>query len=337
MPKQPGDNVGKVGPYGIGGERDVRVRAVAGVAAIERVLQTIDVELKVVPKIGRLRLYYDRRDNRFEWRWWEAVSRLRRVGVRLDEKLFLQLRPTTRAKVNSVQRLLDVRVTAVAVLRVAEWALTGGAEWREETVTLRWSSGQLRRAVWAFQLSGGIGRRGDVKVLDGVECGYLDVVNRLNIGQEPHGWRGEVTEGVKHIVKEMQMEDEKLVGLQGMLRKWLRLYYAVGTDSWMLRQMIGPKRSRHVSEEVCERLLMKIEEHERKIVENVLKGIQRRRRVKRLLHILATLGEVAQKWPGGQWQLRGEQGGGRSSAWVATAGNHGMSVITDGKAEGQRT
>jgi hypothetical protein len=335
MPKRPGDDVGQVGPYGMGGERDVRVRAVAGVAAIERVLQTISVELKAVPRISRLRLYYDRRDNRFEWRWWEARWRSKRAGHRLQEEQLRGLRPSTKARVAGVQLLLDVRSAAVAVLRVAEWTLQHGPDWQEQTVTLRWAAGNMRRVVWSFLLSGGVPRRGNVQVFDGVESGHLDVVNKLNIGCEPHGWRGEMTEGVKHIVTAIQREDEELMRLQESLRGWLRLYYDGRRDSWIVRQMIGPKRSRYVSDEVCERLMENMIEGERRVLHQVKEAMQRRRRLKRVLHVLATLGEAAQKWPGGQWQLRGERGAGRSAAWVATAGSHGMSVIKEGMAEGQ--
>ena len=321
--------------YSVGGERDVRLRAVAAVAAIERVLQTIDVELKARPRISRLRLYYDRRDKRFEWRWWKAMWRSTRAGHRLEEEQLKGLRPSTKARVAAVEQLLKVRESAVSVLRMAEVLLTRGTDWDEQTVTLRWTAGERRRVVWAFQLSGGIARRGNVEEMDGVESGYLDVVNRLNVGGQPHGWRGELTEGVTHIVKNVQAEDEKLVGLQSNLRRWLRLYYAAGRDSWVIRQMIGAKRSRHVTEEVCERLMGKVVEEERVVVEKVLEGMRRRRRLKRILHVLATLGEAAQKWPGGQWQLRGERGGGETAVWVATAGGHGVAVIKNGVAEGQ--
>lgn len=323
------------GPYAIGGERDVRQRAVAGIAVIERVLQAVEAELKARSRIGRLRLYYEKRDDRFEWRWWESAKRSRRVGTCVDQERLSMLRPLAQAKVRSVQRLLEVRASARAVLRLVEWAVMSGDKWGEQTVTLRWSSGDLRRTIWLFLLSGGIVRRGAVQPLDGVESGYAAVVGRLNMGSQPQGWRGELTEGVKCVVDEIQRIDERLLELQRRLQGSVRVYYGKQRDTWMVRQIFGPQRSRHVSNKAGRGLIEKVKEGERDGLERVLEGIERRKRLKRVLHLIGVVGEAMQHWPGGQWQLRGETGDGRAAVWVATATDRGRSVIKDGAAVGQ--
>lgn len=323
------------GPYAIGGERDVRVRAVAAIAAIERTVQVVERELKARPRIGLLRLRYHKRDDRFEWRWLEASRRTSPLSGGLQDERLQVLRPSTRAKVESVQRLLSVRAAAIAVLRMTEWGLGHGDKWGEQTVTLRWSSGEFRRAIWGVLLSGGIMRRGKVRPLDGVESGHAPVMETLNVGDEPQGWRGEVTEGVRCVVEEMRRIDEQLEAVQRQLRGGVRLYYCDKLDSWMLRQLMGPRLSRYLNDEVARKLLCKLLEQERGLVEKALEGIERRKRLKRVLHLVATLGEAAGHWPGGQWQLRGERGAGQAATWVATVTERGMSVIQDGATAGQ--
>ena len=319
-----------VAPYAIGGARDVRLRAVAGVTQIERVLETVNRELRAVPRIGRLKLRYHRRNNYFEWRWREARRRSTVAGYRFSQEQLAVLRQSTRTKVEAVQRVLDVRTAAIGVLRLIEWALDTGENWQEQTVTLRWSCGERRRAVWGFLLSGGIVRRGNVNPLDGVESGYSAEVKRLSVSVAPEGWRGEVTGAVRYAVEELCRIDDQLKGLQGSLRAWLRMYYNVGTDTWTVRQLFGPKRSRYVADEACERLMGKLIEQEREILDKAVATMRRRRRLKRLLHVVAGIGEAAQHWPGGTWQLRGEGNGEVSAVWVATALKRGMSMIREG-------
>lgn len=333
MLKQAEQGVGPT-PYAIGGERDVRRRAVTAIAPIERVLQAVEAELKGQPRVGRLRLRYHQRSNHFEWRLSEAVRRTSSLSGGLQDEQLRRLRPSTRAKVESVRRLLGVRAAAIAVLRLTEWALTHGEKWSEQTVTLRWSSGEFRRAIWGAMLSGGIMKRGGVRPLDGMESGHVALVQSLNVGTEPQGWRGEATEGVKCVVEEMRRIDEQLEDMQRQLRGGVRVYYCEKLDSWMLRQLIGPRLSRHLSDESGRRVLNKVREQERGVVEKVLDGIERRKRLKRVLHLVAIMGEAAQQWPGGHWQLRGERGAGQAAAWVASATERGMSVIERGVAVG---
>lgn len=321
-------------PYAIGGERDVRVRAVAAVSAVERAVHEMERQLKAIRAIGRLRLQYDRRENRFRWRWWEAPKRARPMGARLSWEQLRGLRDSTKSKVWAVQQLLEARRAGMTVLQLAQWAMATGVDWQEQTVTLRWSRGDRRRATWGFLLSGGMMRRGNVGPMDAVESGHAEAVNRINIG--PHeAWRGEITAGVEYIVQDLQRIDESLTNAKQALRRWLRLYYSIASDTWQFRQIWGPRRSRYVSQEVLTRLMGKVTEHERGVLEQARLVMERRWRMKRLLHVLATLGEAAQRWPGGVWQLRGEQGGEKSSAWVATVADHGVSVIDHGVTVGQ--
>jgi len=144
-----------------------------------------------------------------------------------------------------------------------------------------------------------------------------------------------VAEGVKYVVEEMGRIDEQLEDMQRQLRAGVRVYYCEKLDSWMLRQLIGPRLSRYLNDVNGRKFLSKVREQEREWVEKTLDGIERRKRLKRVLHVMAILGEAAQQWPGGQWQLRGEGGGGKAAAWVVTTTRQGVSVIQDGVTVGQ--
>lgn len=328
MQKQGEQGLGPKAPYAIGGDRDVRVRAVAAVAGIEQVVQEVEGQLRTVKAIGKLRLHYDQREQRFQWRLWEGPKRTRGIGTRLSDEHWRTLRESTRKKVQAVQRLLDARHAGRNVLRLVEWAMMAGAEWAEQTVTLRWQCGDRRRAMWGFLLSGGVIRRGGVVPLDGVESGYTEAIQRLNV-RCPLGWRGEVTSGVEHVVAELGNIDEGLGKAKEALHRWLRLYYDVGRDTWQLRQMWGPQQSRYVSQQRLTTLTGVLEK-EKRVLEQVVAAMERRRRVKRVLNVLMTLGDAAKEWPAGEWQIRGEQGGQKTAAWVATATQRGVSVIDAG-------
>jgi len=326
MLRQREQSVGPKASYAIGGDRDVRVRAVAAVAVIEQAVQEVERQLRAVKRIGRLRLQYNQREQRFRWRLWEGPRRTAVIGARLSPEHWRKMRGATQKKVQTVERLLDARQAGRNVLRLVEWALLAGMEWAEQTVTLRWQCGDLRRAMWGFLLSGGVMRRGGVVPLDGVEAGYAEAIQRLNVRRQV-GWRGEVTSGVEHVVVELSSIDEELGRAKQALRRWVRLYYDRGRDTWQLRQMWGPNRSRYVSHEKVTGLIAKVVEEEKGVLEQVVVAMERRRQVKRLLNVLMTLGEAAQQWPAGTWQIRGERGGQGTATWVATATQRGVSVI----------
>jgi hypothetical protein len=93
--------------------------------------------------------------------------------------------------------------------------------------------------------------------------------------------------------------------------------------------MWGPQQSRYVSQQRLTTLTGLLEK-EKMVLEQVVAAMERRRRVKRVLNVLMTLGDAAKEWPAGEWQIRGEQGGQKTAAWVATATQRGVSVIDDG-------
>lgn len=320
-------------PYAIGGDRDVRGRAVAAIARIEQAAYDLELQLRAVKRIGRLRLQYDRREQRFRWRLWEGPRRTPAIGTRLSSEHWRTLRDSTKTKVQAVQRWLDARDAGRSVLRLAEWAMLAGAEWAEQTVTLRWQCGDRRRAMWGFLMSGGVIRRGGVVPMDSVESGYAEAIQRLNVRRHV-GWRGEVTSGVEHAVEELDNIDEELGRAKQALQRWLRLYYDVGRDTWQLRQMWGPNRSRYVSQQRLTTLTGKVLEEEKRVLDRVVAAMERRRRIKRLLSVLMTLGEAAQQWPAGVWQIRGEKGGERTATWVASATQRGVAVIDNGRTIG---
>jgi hypothetical protein len=158
------------------------------------------------------------------------------------------------------------------------------------------------------------------------------MVERLTV-QRPEQWRGEVMGGVEHGVQAMEGIDRQLQGHKHELRNFVRLYYRPRTDAWELRQITGPRKSRYLSEETTANLMAKLSELEQQRVGQVVELMGRRKKVKRMLQMIATLVEAAACWPGGTWQLRGEAPG--HAGWTATTTAYGLAIVTDGTVSGQ--
>lgn len=319
-------------PYAINGTRDVRVRAVQGVASIEWVRTMVDQQLKACSTIGPLGLYYNRQHDVFQWRIREHIRRSRSVTEDDWETLRKKCRLSTLRKLEQVEWMLSVRASARSVLRLVEWVLTHGETWREQAVTLRWACGENRRAIWGCLLSGGMMRRGQVREEDGRISGQLQVVERLAV-RRPQQWRGEVMGGVEHAVQAMDGIDRQLQQHKEELRNFVRLYHQSQIDTWQLRQITGPRKSRYLSEEKAIGLMAKLPELEQRRVGQVVELMGRRKRVKRMLRMIATLVEAAACWPGGTWQLKGEAPG--QAGWTVTTTAHGLAVVTNGATSGQ--
>src|SRR5574337_144961 len=319
-------------PYARGGERDVRRQAVQGVASIEWVRTVVDQQLTACSTIGPLRLCYYPQHDVFQWRVREQMRRSRSLTEGDWEALRRKCRLNTRRKLEQVESMLAVRASARAVLRLTEWALTHGETWQEQTVTLRWAYGDNRRAIWGCFLSGGMMRRGQVREEDGRISGQLQVVERLTV-QRPEQWRGEVMGGVEHEVEAIEGINRQLQEHKQELRNFVRLYYHPQIDTWQLRQITGPRKSRYLSEETTASLMAKLPELERRRVGQVVELMGRRKKVKRMLRMIATLVEAAACWPGGTWQLKGEAPG--HAGWTATTTAYGLAVVTNGATSGQ--
>lgn len=320
-----------VEPYAINGSRDVRTRAVQAVAEIEWVRTLVDQRLKACSTIGPLALYYYSQRDAFQWRLREHMRRSRSLTEADWEMIQRKCRPNTLRTLEQAKTLLAVRASAKGVLRLVEWALTYGETWREQTVTLRWAYGEDRRAIWGHLLSGGAIRRGMVREEDGRESGQLQVVESLMV-KRPEQWRGEVTRGVEYAVEALAAIDRQLQEHKEQLTRFIRLYYHPKLDTWELRQITGPNKSQYLSEEIASCLAVKQPEVERQRVDQVVELIGQRKRVKRMLRLIATLAEAAAYWPGGRWQLRGEAAG--RLAWTATTVKHGLTIVTNGRAVG---
>src|SRR5574337_260132 len=319
-------------PYARGGERDVRRQAVQGVARIEWVRTMVDQQLKACSTMGPLRLYYYSQHDVFQWRVREQMRRSRSLTEGDWEELRRKCRLSTWRKVEQAKSMLAIRASARAVLQLVEWALIYGETWQEQTVTLRWACGENRRAIWGGLLSGGLIRRGQVREEDGRISGQLQVVERLTV-QRPEQWRGEVMGGVEHGVEAIEGINRQLQEHKDELRNFVRLYYRPQTDAWELRHITGPRKSRYLSEEKALELMAKVPELEQRRVSQVVELMGRRKKVKRMLRMIATLIEAAACWPGGIWQLRGEAGG--HAGWTATTTRHGLAVVKNGATSGQ--
>lgn len=139
--------------------------------------------------------------------------------------------------------------------------------------------------------------------------------------------------GVEHEVEAIEGINRQLQEHKQELRNFVRLYYHPQIDTWQLRQITGPRKSRYLSEETTASLMAKLPELERRRVGQVVELMGRRKKVKRMLRMIATLVEAAACWPGGTWQLKGEAPG--HAGWTATTTAYGLAVVTNGATSGQ--
>jgi len=317
--------------YTAGGARDPRIRAVQGVAKVESVLAVIEEGLLPtkhggrLKRIGRLVLKYERREQRFRWRrrlgpgQWEDIGR----WVPIDIKR--RLRAGTRAKVEGVERWLEIREMGVVVLRLIDLCVVEGSGWKEKTVQVRWKKSDFPRMVtWSFMLNGGSLRMGGAMVEGGPPVKYQSDVTRLMDGRGSHVEGGPVTVGTERLVGKIGQADARLKQLKVELRGAVRIYYDYTRDTFQIRQVMGKGWSKYHGKTVDTTLMRLLTEAERARVAEAVDVLAERGRMKRALQVIAAVADVMNRWPGGVWQIKGTEGGGLPAKWAAEITEHGV-------------
>lgn len=318
-------------PYALGGSRDPRVRAIRGAAMIEETVET--VESLILPlrqggrlkRIGRLALRYERGQQHFRWRWKVGPRNWEDVGRRVPFHVRRRLRAGTRAKVDGVERWLDIREIGVKALRLIVWCTEQGGTWTENVVTLRWRSDLPRGVCWSFMLSGGRLQRGGVLTEQGPSGQFQYDIETLMRGRPRHD-EGEVTGLAKELVRKLHAVDARLHQLRKDLRGVIRIYYGDERDTFQMRQVTGKGWSIYHGQQVGKEVMGWLTLAERPRVQEAVSILAERTQLKRALQVIATIGEAMRKWPGGVWQMRGERGKGEPAKWVAQITKRGVLV-----------
>jgi hypothetical protein len=149
--------------YPVGGDRDVRVRAVLGTHRLEMGVELLEKGLRAITSVGRvLRLRFHARDQRFEWRQRIRDSRGRTVawrvvGARVPEEIRRTLWAETRSRVDGVEQWTAMRQDARSVLNLVDWLVAHGREWRAALLQVTWEGeGRIGRVHWTFRADGAV-------------------------------------------------------------------------------------------------------------------------------------------------------------------------------------
>lgn len=323
--------VREIRDYTPGGAKDPRIRAVQGVAKIEEVLAVIEEGLLPtkhggrLKRIGRLVLRWERGQQHFRWRRRMGAREWEDIGRRVPNEIKWKLRPGTRAKVEGVERWLDIREVGILALRLVDLCVVDGIGWKEKTVQVRWKRSDFPRGVtWSFFLSGGWLRKGGALAEGGPPVQYQSDVTQLMDGRGGMGGGGPVTVGTERMVGKIGQMTARLHQLKSELHGAVRIYYDYTRDTFQIRQVMGKGWSTYHGKTVDATLMRLLSDAERARVAEAVDVLDERGRTKRALQIIATIAEVMTRWPGGVWQMKGRSGAKLPASWVTEITEHGV-------------
>ncbi len=325
--------------YAVGGERDVRVRAVAGTHRVELVLLQLERWLRRTRGVGRtLRLHYQQRDDRYVWRHRvrdvageqrllrlgeepRTLYRWRDVGRRVPEELCAELWVHTRSRVLGIERQLDMRQDGRAVLKLVSWLLGNGLRWEADVVEMVWEGeAHSGRVHWTFRLDGRLQRHGNRQTPDLPAGKYgRDSEEQVAAIDLQARW-GLYTENVhRGLVVPLTDLDRRLGELDHLLREQrsaVRLYQHRRLDTWAFRRVQWQSGTTYQPIRDLDSVFQKLDlsPQQRGNLEEARTLLQQRYKVRRLLRLVAELTEAGIRWPGGTWKVRGYEPAG-ATVW----------------------
>lgn len=317
------------GAYAPGGSQDVRLRAMAAVAELERVLDVLEGRLRDVGRVGRgLRLRFRRQDERFAWKRREGPRRWQEIGARIPEAIYRGLRIETRNRVDAIEHLIEIRASGRRVLHLIGWWLEHADQGETDRVVLVWHGDDGGQVTWQFRTDGRMLRRGNFRVEAGPPEKYARDVEAVMARAKGASGHGRVGEQVEGAVARLEAIDRGLAGYLGALRGACRLYQNRNRDTWAFHELLGRRHSRYLDREAVLAMVEQLPVPERGRAMEAVELLDRRRQLKRMLGVVAVMAEAACRWPGGTWQLRGVRGENTASAWVAGITRTGLVART---------
>jgi hypothetical protein len=315
--------------YAKGGSQDVRLRAVAAVAGLERVLNALEGRLLDVGRIGRgLRLRFHRQDERFAWKRREGPRRWQEIGARIPEAIYQRLRIETRNRVDAIEHLIELRASGRRVLHLVGWWLEHADQRETDRVVLVWHGEDGGQVTWQFRTDGRMLRRGNFRAEAGPPAKYARELEAVMAQARVMQGNGERVDQIEGAVAELEAIDQRLAGYLGAFRGPCRLYHNGSRDTWAFHELLGSRRSRYLDRKAVLALVEQLSLTERGRVTEAVDLLDQRRQLKRMLGVAAVLAEAACRWPGGTWQLRGMRGENTASAWVAAITRTGLVART---------
>ena len=329
--------------YAVGGERDVRVRAVAGTHRVESVVLRLEGLLNRTRAVGRtLRLHRHTRDDRYVWRHrvcdLEGEQRLirlgeeprtlyrwRDVGRRVSEELRAELWVRTRSRVLGIERQLDMRQDGRAVLNLVSWLLGNGLRWEADLVEMVWEGeAQSGRLLWTFRIDGRLQRHGNRQTPDLPRGKYgRDSEEQIAAIDLQARW-GLYAENVhRGLVIPLTDLDRRMGELDHLLRAQrsaVRLYPHPRLDTWEFRLVQWQSGTTYLPIRDLDSVFQTLDlaPQQRSNLEEARTLLQQRSKVRRLLRVVAELTEAGIRWPGGIWKVRGYTPEGRTVWHVAS-------------------
>lgn len=320
--------------YPVGGDRDVRVRAVMGTHRLELGVELLEKGLRAITSVGRvLRLRFHQRDQRFEWRQRIRDTRGRTmawrvVGARVPEEIRQTLWAETRSRVDGVEQWLAMRQDARSVLNLVDWLVAHGLEWPAALLQVTWEGeGKIGRVHWTFRADGAIQQTRNWQTPARPLTAYGQATAAVVSGIDAARPRGTHAESVsRDLVERHAAIDARLRKLAGLLREQhagIRLYRVEPKDTWCFREIAYAGGTRYLRAAVVEQRAATLRPQAQS---NVVEGMQllgERVQLRRLLRVIAELTEVAGLWPGGRWKLEAIDDAGKT-LWHKTASREGI-------------
>ena len=320
--------------YPVGGDRDVRVRAVLGTHRLELGVELLEKGLRAITSVGRvLRLRFHQRDQRFEWRQRIRDSQGRTVawrvvGARVPDEIRRTLWAETRSRVDGVEQWIAMRQDARSVLNLVDWLVAHGREWPAALLQVTWEGeGKIGRVHWTFRADGAIQETRNWQTPARPITAYGQATAAVVSGIDVARPRGTHAESVsRDLVERHAAIDARLRRLSELLREQhagIRLYRVERKDTWCFREIAYAGGTRHLRAAVVGQRAATLTPQPQGNVGEAMQLLGERVQLRRLLRVIAELTEVAGFWPGGRWKLAARDAAGKA-LWQKTASRDGL-------------
>jgi hypothetical protein len=314
------------------GNANVRVRAVESLRILEWAELMASDSLKRVRQVGRhLYLAYEAKEDRFRWRKLGRRGHIQEVlGARLPRAWWDRLYRSTRERVANVECMLETRAGIRRALHLAVWMAEHWTDIADETLQLLWQMptvvNDMAGQTWTLSKTGGLSVTKTYHVRPDAPaygCTYLPSLTQAARWEVA---KREQAPGAGPAVGAAERVVAALEGRHATLLEWrkgqtaaLRVYYDEGKDQWRWRSLRGRAGgSVTMSFDAMMASVAALGDRDPQVSAKWDDYVLWRRS-RRVLLLLALLGEGAIQFPGGGWILRGRGAGSQEWTWVVDA------------------
>jgi hypothetical protein len=332
------------------GEEDPRVLAVQGVHRIELVLRLLDGGLQLQRKFGRrLRFYFHKRDHRYQWKYLvkpgsgkeSASEKLllvetmptypewKTLGGSVPADMVGRLHSRTRDKVLGIERMLNIRQDGRAIIHLVGWLMEHGMKGESRVIGLTWEGPeQVGRVTWSVQFDGRYMCQGNWQAKAGIGSQYsaqdLRIREQIRSNAPLGSYAGTIQREWVDRLADIDQQLRRVADLLLEQHSGIRLYPTPKKDTWRFRRLDFFGHGFHLPTKQVAEAAEVLTSQMRANVHDGLALIRERMQVKRVLRVVAILGEVGWEWRGGRWIVKGYDGGVDGLKWMATADRSGV-------------